>query len=1517
MKAKRFLDMQIEHVKKALRAITPETLANHGFLKEAEKSGYVCPECGNGSGEDGTGIEFQQVGDTYLANCFKCGKGWDIIGVIADHYKTAVDKVHNFVEMLKEAADEFGISYKEREPKGENFRAEDFEEEISEEEKAEEIIEMSAEELSDALAGTNTDTEGETSLDSLIEEELEKINAGNLPEALTSKKSADIIENYGQAREELEKITPYELEARGFIKRDGYGEIICPCCHTETDGDDVGLQFFQLADGSFTALCVNCKDRYSNIDLIAARYGMDVETQEHEIIEKALDDFEFPAADESEEHATSLHIGKNLDGLTERQRLTLATEAAKKILAKNPAENDSGIMSVAYTSVPKLDAKVSCPVCHYGDEDDEFGVVVVNFGDFFSAWCSHCGEFVDEELAAEGFFEHSAKFHFVSDLSAPTSDDLRKKGFFKNATLDNPNLSIEEKISIVKGTVTYCEESIKRLEAEHADYTQRASQAKDMEQKAFLAYQIAETLFKIYKLENKREKAKTRIGLLNNMKKGLLQDIDKHPPKPPTGSDPAPKKNSKKVSEKEVFENTASGQPVVEESENISEENISEKNISEIENVADSENEVFENPASEQPVVEESENISEENFADSEKEVFENTASEQPVVEKSENVSEEKSKHNAEKNGGDTEEKKMDEKTEEGKYAKLIRLSWRYLENFVNQNGGTYRALTFETLRKFRVGYLAKMGRQNLPRVIIPTFSDNHFLARLPFEMSQLPEEIRGQVRPKQHYGQKDIFNLEDLLKASEKDIFFAVEGEFDAMSIYQVGFNAIAFSSCQISKFQKTQLEKIENKPRIIVLFDDDDAGRQNAEKAVKALKRLGFDAAANFLRFGNLQKEDGELVAVKDCNDALNFDAETLRARLEEITKEEGDKFQEQDEKRQRMYEIKNMYRTSQEIFPDCPVNVVIPDGYYVREHGIFKIFKTHDPEFVCGNPVFVSRIFSSSDYTEMKVQVTIWHDRKRIWHNHILKIEEISDARTLLKKISNMRVWLDMKGATRLSKYLVEMLSLEENKERIPETSFFQKTGWLQDDFAEFVYPTDLTGNYPVMKNNFDYATAFKKHGDAKKSLEIMRLLLTSSPTSRITLGAVLAAPLVRPFGLRNPQLHLCAKSGSGKSAVIKAAMSVWGNPSQLRQTFANTQRFIEELPGKFNDLPTWIDEFQSMNKFQRQNIDDQIYNFENGITRGRLNKDAEEKPQTIFSGVRITSGEQPITNFTSGQGAKNRVIELDFGDILTPKDAIKIHKIFNSQKTATFGHFGRQMVIWLANPENVKQLENFFDKITYSIKKSAAHQNGYTGADDEETILSLSDEVVGLIPAHVQMLSLFMTAAFGFAKMAFAADKKMVDYVDYVLREDAKNFVRNFQRSKLTTMAERALPAILETRETSRDRFQHLSTDGHLVASAKSPSLGIILTDGRVAFYPNQFRMLVKELGFESPDAIISGLSDAEVLDEGNSTIHKYEKCIGFTGLDEVQANRWLLVFKKDALKIMEERGRKYSSAVAAI
>lgn len=56
------------------------------FTQEARKGGYICPVCGNGSGEDGTGVKLIK-GQSFRYKCFKCDTSGDVINFYsAEHH---------------------------------------------------------------------------------------------------------------------------------------------------------------------------------------------------------------------------------------------------------------------------------------------------------------------------------------------------------------------------------------------------------------------------------------------------------------------------------------------------------------------------------------------------------------------------------------------------------------------------------------------------------------------------------------------------------------------------------------------------------------------------------------------------------------------------------------------------------------------------------------------------------------------------------------------------------------------------------------------------------------------------------------------------------------------------------------------------------------------------------------------------------------------------------------------------------------------------------------------------------------------------------------------------------------------------------------------------------------------------------------------------------------------------------------------------------------------------------------
>ena len=114
------------------------------------------------------------------------------------------------------------------------------------------------------------------------------------------------------------------------------------------------------------------------------------------------------------------------------------------------------------------------------------------------------------------------------------------------------------------------------------------------------------------------------------------------------------------------------------------------------------------------------------------------------------------------------------------------------------------------------------------------------------------------------------IFNL-DALEDAGKPIF-VVEGEIDALSIIEVGGNALALGSVSNAERLLKVLEGRKPKQPLIIAMDNDEAGQKAAKTLAEGLEKQG-------LTFYRRNPCEG----FKDANEALQKDRESLRAAVE----------------------------------------------------------------------------------------------------------------------------------------------------------------------------------------------------------------------------------------------------------------------------------------------------------------------------------------------------------------------------------------------------------------------------------------------------------------------------------------------------------------------------------------------------------------------------------------------------------------------------------------------------------
>ena len=201
------------------------------------------------------------------------------------------------------------------------------------------------------------------------------------------------------------------------------------------------------------------------------------------------------------------------------------------------------------------------------------------------------------------------------------------------------------------------------------------------------------------------------------------------------------------------------------------------------------------------------------------------------------------------------------------------------------------RGLSKETVDRFKLGYVAEWRHPKAPkaptspRLIIPT-STGSYLARDTRE--QIPEEQKAYSKSK--VGSIQLFNKKALQTATKP--IFIVEGELDALSIIEVGGEAVALGTTTKSKALIELLKAQAPAQALIIALDNDEAGQRASREVIEGLQGLNIPCYS-FNPCGEY----------KDANEALQRDREALT-----IAVEEAEHLQDEEAQAQREAYLKN---------------------------------------------------------------------------------------------------------------------------------------------------------------------------------------------------------------------------------------------------------------------------------------------------------------------------------------------------------------------------------------------------------------------------------------------------------------------------------------------------------------------------------------------------------------------------------------------------------------------------------
>lgn len=391
----------------------------------------------------------------------------------------------------------------------------------------------------------------------------------------------------------------------------------------------------------------------------------------------------------------------------------------------------------------------------------------------------------------------------------------------------------------------------------------------------------------------------------------------------------------------------------------------------------------------------------------------------------------------------------------------------------------------------------------------------------------------------------------------------------------------------------------------------------------------------------------------------------------------------------------------------------------GKYVCREDVFYTDRFDNEIEVCNHPIMpVERIVNIDDNTE---KLRLKYRKGNIWREVIADKETLASASKIVQ-LASAGIAVNSENAKQLVKFLTDMEAL--NYDLIPEKKSVGRLGWIKGHgFSPYVEDLIFDGE-ESFRHMF---RAIKMEGDfyewRKMAYEVRS---EPDPSSRILLAASFASVLVEPCDCLPFFLHLWGGSGTGKTVGTLFACSVWASPGigDYMKTFNGTAVSQELTAGFLNSLPMVLDEFQ-IAKSAKGN-DDTVYKLCEGIGRDRGKKTGGLQKLNTWSNIIITNGETPISTAASGEGAINRVIEIECsGRIVISKPVELVPRMKQ--------HYGLAGPLWVDWLQRSKENQQRAIETRLKYMKAFANQSDVTDKQAMAASLiltadELTDEVI---------------------------------------------------------------------------------------------------------------------------------------------------------------------------------------------
>lgn len=377
------------------------------------------------------------------------------------------------------------------------------------------------------------------------------------------------------------------------------------------------------------------------------------------------------------------------------------------------------------------------------------------------------------------------------------------------------------------------------------------------------------------------------------------------------------------------------------------------------------------------------------------------------------------------------------------------------------------------------------------------------------------------------------------------------------------------------------------------------------------------------------------------------------------------------------------------------------VMPQGWDISmDKGVLKESKYKDSStmtVVCKSPVVITKRLENLDDGTEKIELCFFIDKK--W-KQLIASRSSAFNRTSVIKYADSGLPISSSSAAEMVAYLSDYENANINK--IPLVKSIARVGWVdKNSFFPYVKDKEIIFESESSEVN-GIIDATIPHGNFE-TWKIYAMNVRKNPFARFILSASFSSPLLKLLDSRVFFIHIWHDSQSGKTAAMKFAVSVWGDPTKLMGSFNATSVGLERMAGMLKHIPFAIDELQVLND-RRLSVEKIIYSLGNGYGRVRGNKNGGMQIVPTWQNIMITSGEQPISNESSNDGAITRVLEL-YGK---PVDDVGFAHDLHIVSKDHYGLAGEQYIKYIIKNVNARCAKQDYDRIYKEISKKCSFE-----------------------------------------------------------------------------------------------------------------------------------------------------------------------------------------------------------------